>query len=75
MRRRVFRGVRVKREGFNRRMWGLLKNERFPWEIEVFEGFWLKIEGLWGKRGFFEKWGFRGFLAKKSGKIREEPGI
>ena len=29
----------------------------------------------WENGGFFEKWGFRGFLVKKSGKIRKEPGI
>ena len=31
--------------------------------------------GWWKNGGFFEKWGFRGFLVKKSGKSRKEPGI
>ena len=38
-------------------------------------GFCGKIEVLVENGGFFGKWGFRGFLVKKLGKIREEPGI
>ena len=38
---------------------GLMEKWGFPWENEI----------------FIEKWGFRGFLCKKSGKSREEPGI
>ena len=34
-----------------------------------------KLGFLWKNDGFFEKWGFHGFLVKKSAKIREEPGI
>ena len=34
-----------------------------------------KLGVLWKNGGFFEKWGFRGFLVKKLGKSREEPGI
>ena len=37
----------------------------------VFSG---KIGVLVEKSGFYGKWGFRGFLGKKSGKSREEPG-
>ena len=37
------------------------------------------MEENWGFRGkmgvLVEKWGFHGFLIKKLGKIREEPGI
>ena len=40
-----------------------------------FQGLWLKIEVLVENGGFFEKWGFHGFLVKKSGKSRKEPGI
>ena len=36
----------------------------------------VENRGFNGKKGgFSEKWGFRGFLGKKSGEIREEPGI
>ena len=38
-------------------------------------GYGRKLRFQWKNDGFFEKWGFRGFLVKKSGKIREEPGI
>ena len=42
---------------------------------KVFVGLWSKIGGLVENTGFLEKWGFRGFLVKNSGKSREEPGI
>ena len=38
-------------------------------------GYGGKLRFSWRNGGFFEKWGFRGFLIKKSGKIRKEPGI
>ena len=34
-----------------------------------------KLRFWWKNGGFIEKWGFRGFLVKKSGKSRKEPGI
>ena len=39
------------------------------WGREVCRDLW------WKNGGFSGKWGFRGFLVKKSGKSREEPGI
>ena len=45
-------------------------------ENRGFRGFMDGNWGFWWKNGgFFEKWGFRGFLVKKSGKSRKEPGI
>ena len=38
-------------------------------------GFDGKMGFSWKNGGFFEKWGFCGFLVKKSGKSRKEPGI
>ena len=55
--------------------WFAVENRDFGGKMEILRGVWSKIEGLVGNGGFFEKWGFRGFLVKKSGKSREEPGI
>ena len=38
-------------------------------------GYGRKSRFWWKNDGFFEKWGFPGFLVKKSGESREEPGI
>ena len=47
-------------------------------KIEVFWGVWSKMGGGFNEKMmvFMEKWGgFRGFLGKKLGKSRKEPGI
>ena len=46
-----------------------VKNWGFSGKMVVLMGFW------WKNQGFFEKWGFRGFLVRILGKSREEPGI
>ena len=63
-------------------MQGLEEIGGFFWKNGGFRGKWGfsgKMEGfldLWGKIGVLvEKGGFRGFLVKKSGKSRKEPGI
>ena len=53
----------------------MVENRGFSGKMRVFWGVWLKIGVLVENAGFFEKWGFRGFLVNKSAKSRKEPGI
>ena len=71
--------------GFEEVAGGFSGKGEVSWRNRVFGDCWLKvrfsgdvcpkIEVLVKNRGFFEKWGFRGILVKKSGKSRKEPGI
>ena len=47
----------------------------YGWKSRVLGVYGGKSRFWWKNGGFFGKWGFRGFLVKKSGKSRKEPGI
>ena len=53
----------------------LMKNRGFSGKMGVSRVYGRKLRFWWKNGGFIEKWGFRGFLVKKSGKSRKEPGI